>query len=351
MTTQARIRPADRRDRKVAEVIRTWRRLTGGPKVRDSDRRTLIGCSAGADSSALVLALAAATDRIIVAHVVHDLRPEADALADRDAARTLASALGLRFVEASVRVRSVPGNAEASARRERYRELVRLARDLGCGFVAVAHHADDQLETMLMRLARGAGPRGLSGMRAARRLEHGVRLVRPMLRLTRQDARDICRACAWEWREDATNADESRTRAAVRAGAAARLRELNPRVGIKAAEAAELLAGAAELVSSRAEVVLARAARDPDGRIEWLRAVLSAEPAIVVGEALRLAHRELSGGAAADRLRARSLTQAARAVIGEPSRPRLYRLGKLCVEVTSRLVVVSRQAQPRPRGV
>ena len=64
---------------------------------------TLIACSGGADSSALVLALAAVADNVVIGHVVHDLRARAEALADRDAARTLAEVLGVRFVEREVR--------------------------------------------------------------------------------------------------------------------------------------------------------------------------------------------------------------------------------------------------------
>jgi len=86
------------RDAGVRRIVRAWRALTGGRGVRDVDRRTLIACSGGVDSSALVLALATATEHLVVAHVVHDMRGAEDALADRDAARVLAERVGLGFV-------------------------------------------------------------------------------------------------------------------------------------------------------------------------------------------------------------------------------------------------------------
>jgi tRNA(Ile)-lysidine synthase len=167
------IQRVSRRDRTVRTVSRAWRELTGGlTRGRDSQRRTLIACSGGADSSGLAIALASAVSKprmqFVVAHVVHDMRAEDEALADRDATKGLAARLGLEFVESRVRLRGLSGNAEAVARRLRYAALKQLAEDHGCGFIATAHQADDQLETMLMKLIRGAGPRGLAGVAPSR---------------------------------------------------------------------------------------------------------------------------------------------------------------------------------------
>jgi tRNA(Ile)-lysidine synthase len=353
--TKARIRPADRRSRPVAEIIRAWRALTGGRKVRDPQRRTLVACSGGADSSALALALAAASDNLVIAHIVHDLRPEPDSLADRDAVRGLADSLGVAFVEGRAKARGANDNLESAARRARYIELARLARESACSYVAVAHHADDQLETMLMRLLRGSGPRGLAAMRASRPLarEPGILLLRPMLGITRADTEAICRSCGWEWRQDATNADTSRLRAAVRAGAAANLRALNPRAGLKAVEAAELLAGAAAVVASRARALLAKAETDGprDSALAWPRAELREEPSVVLGELLRESLRALGVGDEIDRVPSRAIARAVDAIKGQPTRPRTFRLGEFGVQVASRRVVVAREAEPRDAGI
>ncbi|MBL8745089.1 MAG: tRNA lysidine(34) synthetase TilS, partial [Phycisphaerae bacterium] len=198
-----------RDDRFARRVALQWRRLIGS-----GGSRTLIACSGGADSTALLLALALASRELVVGHVLHDLRARADAEADRDFVRVLADRLGLPFVEAEVRVAACPGNAESNARRERYRSLARLASAHNCLFVATAHHADDQFETMLMALTRGCGPGGLRGIAPSRVLPESetdrvVTLIRPMLHVTRAEARAACASAGIAWREDRTNTDTS----------------------------------------------------------------------------------------------------------------------------------------------
>ncbi|VAX42586.1 tRNA(Ile)-lysidine synthetase, partial [hydrothermal vent metagenome] len=178
---------AVRRDRMTRGVVARWRALTGGQPADDHDRRTLVACSGGADSVALVLMLAAGGgvgSEIVVGHVLHDLRSADETAADRDLVAGLAARLGLRFVEAPVTVRDQPGNAEGNAREARYHQLERLAWETGCPFVATAHHANDQVETMLMAMLRGAGVGGMAGMEPRRGLgERGIALVRPMLEI------------------------------------------------------------------------------------------------------------------------------------------------------------------------
>ncbi|MBL9030930.1 MAG: tRNA lysidine(34) synthetase TilS [Phycisphaerae bacterium] len=309
-----------RRDPLVRHAGRRWRELTvGTARGLDPHRRTLAACSGGADSSAMVLALAAAAgdearQRIVVAHIVHDLRPASEAEADRDAARTLANALGLEFVEASVSVRAGPGNAEARARTARYAALARLARDHGCGFVATAHHADDQLETMLMTMLRGAGPRALAGIAPRRRLggRTGIVLIRPMLGLTRAELRAACRRAGWAWREDLTNQDATRLRAALRVRVLPVLDEIHRGAARRAARSARLQAAAARLVTRHARPLAARATRS-DGAV-WNAEELRDLPAIVLGEVLRLAARRVAGSRGADRLGARAVGAVVRAI-------------------------------------
>ena len=251
-----------RRDADVAAIVRAWRRQTTLRK-RDGKEaqggRTLVGCSGGADSVALLLALAAATDRLVVGHVVHDLRPREEALADREFVRDLAERLGLEFAEAEVGVKakrkergakggSGTRNVEALARRARYAALMEMAGERGIRFVAVAHHADDQLETVVMSLLRGSGPAGLSGMPERRVLgwpdELRVWLVRPMLGavirggITREVCRRMCERAGIAWREDATNADTSRLRSAVRHRVVPVLKEIRPSAAERATSAA-----------------------------------------------------------------------------------------------------------------
>lgn len=226
------------RDSRVRRVIAEWRRLTGGTRVRDAERSTLVACSGGADSSALAIALATAPARVALAHVLHDMRPPDEAIADRNAVRALADRLGLDFLESSVGVRSRSGNTERIARDLRYEALDALCAEAGCAYVATAHHADDQLETVLMRILRGAGPVGLAGIAPSRPLSRST-LVRPMLVIEREECEGICLANGWVWREDLTNLDTTRTRAAIRHNVIPELKAIRPDAARRAAVSAD----------------------------------------------------------------------------------------------------------------
>jgi len=128
--------------------------------------RWVVACSGGPDSTALVDALAAAGERALhVVAVDHGLR----AAATKEAADVVAWARARGLDAASVRV-TVDGKSMAAARRARYDALVGEAERVGATAIAVAHTATDQAETLLDRLIRGAGTRGLAAMSPARRI-------------------------------------------------------------------------------------------------------------------------------------------------------------------------------------
>ncbi len=352
MLLASRITMVSRTEPTVRAIARAWRALTGGKGVRDGDRRTLIACSGGADSSALAIALAAAAgknarERIVVAHVVHDLRPRAQALADRDATKSLAAALGLAFVEASVKVRGKTGNLESLARRARYRALVKLARAQACPFVATAHHGDDQLETLLMRLVRGSGAAGLRGVHASRPLADGVVLIRPMLGLTRAQARKLCGSAGWVWREDQTNADQTRLRAAIRHQILPAIEKIAPKAGKRASRIAQRQAEVQELVREQARELWSSGEPRGDGR-SWARARLRKSPAAVVGELLAMGQRELVGRRG-DRVLERTLAPVVKAVRSSSGEPRKFDLAGLVVDISRTACVV--EPRHKPRGV
>lgn len=299
---------AVRRDGAARRVVREWRALTGGRAVADRDRRTLVACSGGADSTALAVVLAAASaESVVLGHVVHDLRGAGETAAERDRVAGLAARLGVGFGEEAVAVRAAAGNAEGNARRARYVALEGMAFGMGCSFVATGHHGDDQLETVLMGLLRGAGVRGLGGARAERALGgRGVRLVRPMLGVGRADAERVCQSVGLDWAEDATNADLSRFRAGLRHRVLPEVREMRPSGAARAAEAAAQLREVGDLVEGLGRALLAEAARVERGFC-WDRGVLERTHPAVVSAGLRLGFAALHGGRFADRLRARSV--------------------------------------------
>jgi tRNA(Ile)-lysidine synthase len=199
---------------------------------------TVLGVSGGADSTALLVAAVAGGHRVVAAHFHHGLRGrEADE--DAEAVRDLADRLGVPFVLG--RAEPPAGPDEASARRARYAFLLGVARARGAPAVAVAHTADDQAETVLMRLIRGAGARGLGGMAPSRPLGEGVVLLRPLLRYTRAEVVAYLRRRGIPYREDSSNADRRRLRNRVRHELLPLLRTYNPRIVEVLCRTAQLL--------------------------------------------------------------------------------------------------------------
>ncbi len=171
-------------------------------------RRVAAAVSGGADSVALVLWLHNFATRprpdVVLAgiiHVNHHLRGEASA-ADERFCRDLAARLGVPIDVIGAPVVARSGSPEADARRLRYTAFEGAAGRLNAQVVCTAHTADDQAETVLLRLLRGAGLRGLGGIREA----HGI-YVRPLLGCRRAHLRTALREAGEAWREDASNAE------------------------------------------------------------------------------------------------------------------------------------------------
>lgn len=308
--------------------------LRGHCDVRPGER-LVVAVSGGADSIALLGALHAIADRpnggleLHVAHVHHHLRPEADA--DADLVAEAAGALDLPFHRRDVTIE--PGrNVEAEARRLRYAALAEVARACRASAVATAHHADDQLETVLMRLIRGASIRGLAGM-ADRSRVAGVVVVRPMIEVDHAAAVDYCRAMGLRWREDASNADRQRWRARLRAEVLPALKDLRHDAGIKAVEAGRQLRQAAAVIDRRIRAIAEDVVAD-EGTSRWLNRVDAR--AISQGELTALLRREaVALSVPADRLPARLLNEiasAARSNSGETRRFELARGGRIVVD-------------------
>lgn len=173
-----------------------------------------IAVSGGPDSLALLLLAAAARPgRVEAATVDHRLRR--DSRQEAEFVRGICQRLGVEHAILAVSVR--PGaSLQAQARSARYEALGEWAIGRGLDAVATAHHADDQAETLLMRLARGAGLGGLVGVRQARPLEAGIRLVRPLLEWRRADLAAIVAAAGIEAIDDPANRDPRHDRSRFR---------------------------------------------------------------------------------------------------------------------------------------
>jgi tRNA(Ile)-lysidine synthase len=190
----------------------------------------LAALSGGADSVALVHILGeldAAGDIVLagVAHFNHSLRAAADE--DEAFCRDLATQLRLPFEAGRGDVRAIAAaerrSLEDAARRARYAFLDTAAERLGADAIAVGHTRDDQAETFLLRLLRGAGPRGLAGIRPK-----SGRVIRPLIDISRGELRDYVDEHQLVFREDESNADETIARNRIRHQLLPWLRQFSP---------------------------------------------------------------------------------------------------------------------------
>jgi tRNA(Ile)-lysidine synthase len=190
-----------------------------------ADSHAVLAVSGGADSVAMLRAAVAikacrgGSGQLFVAHLDHGLRGEASA-ADAQWLKILCERLGLPVEIGQTDVRAIAktqgDGLEAAARTARYDFLRQTAERLGARFVATAHTADDQIETVLHRILRGTGIDGLRGIPAARPLTRSVALIRPLLAARRRDVLDYLAKIGQDYRTDASNADLQWTRNRLR---------------------------------------------------------------------------------------------------------------------------------------
>jgi tRNA(Ile)-lysidine synthase len=195
-------------------------------------RRVAVGLSGGIDSVVLLHLLARSRPGSLSAvHVHHGLSPNADAWARH--CRSLCRRLGVPLTVRRVKVFRKKHGLEAAAREARFAVFEKM----DCDALALAHNLDDQAETVLMNLLRGAGPRGAAAMRA-KSVFRGKELLRPLLGTPREAIEAYARGHGLEWIEDESNADETLTRNFVR-------RRLGPLIASRFPQWKESLARAA----------------------------------------------------------------------------------------------------------
>ncbi len=192
-----------------------------------SRRRVCLAASGGPDSVALVRAFVAIAkenklqDALCVATVNHGLRG-AESDGDAEFVRELGTKLGTRVVvksidrEALERETKRRGSLESAARNLRYELLEDAAKEFGARYLATAHHADDQLETILFRLFRGSGLDGLQGVATTRALNQSLTLTRPMLAISKGEILAYLARLEQDYRVDSSNLSSEFARNRIR---------------------------------------------------------------------------------------------------------------------------------------
>ncbi len=217
--------------------------------------RVLVAMSGGTDSMALTAILLALHRRRdpsviepVVGHVDHGLRSSSS----EEAAfvETIAIRLGLECVVRRLDWPKQVGHVSSEQAREaRWTALDAMATEMGAPAILTAHHADDQAETVLMRLARGTGIAGLAGIPEARATVGGRLVLRPLLQRSRRELADLVNACGLPWIDDPTNADRRRTRERLRHEVIPLLESIHPGAARHLAALAEECAAEAAVPS------------------------------------------------------------------------------------------------------
>jgi len=238
----------------------------------------LVGVSGGADSIALLLLCCAvalqqsSTLKVIVGHINHGIRSESDE--EQKLVEDLCKKLGVKCVSKKIQVTPMNGSLAAGARKGRYDALAQIATDHQLTHLAIAHHATDQLETMLMALCRGGGPRKLAGMASNRSLTDEITLVRPLLHATPDELEHLCTLSGVTWCSDPTNTDPKTPRGRLRRDVLPVLRDIWPATDRHAANASVMLQAAADAIDTQARFHV--------DSLEWDRKTLAVVPQEIV---------------------------------------------------------------------
>ncbi len=280
---------------RVRETIHRHRMLAPGEMV-------VVAASGGPDSTALLHVLADLREALGVAlhaaHFDHRLRPES--AEDAAFAAALSHALGIPHHEGAGETRAEAErrhlSVEDAARRLRYEFLTTVARASGAQAVATGHTLDDQAETVLMRVLRGSGLRGLAGIPPVRR-SGPVRLVRPLLDVARREILAFLNDRGISWREDPTNRDQEILRNRIRMVLLPVVEGYNPDARRTLARLAGLMRDEAEALDALAAPLIAGVlgGGPGPGAVQIAREPFLGLPAALQRRALREAVRRVRG--------------------------------------------------------
>ena len=283
--------------RKVLQYCRRQKLIENGDYV-------LVGVSGGADSVCLLHVLKALQNEIgfflEVVHVEHGIRgieSENDAAFVVRLCEELEIPMQLFFVDAVTYAKEQKMGLEEAARILRYDAYAQAAEQTLSSRVkvALAHHADDNAETVLFQMVRGSGIDGMSGMRPMRELMPGVSVVRPLLTVTRAEIEEYLKEEGQEYCVDSTNADTSYSRNKIRCHIFPMLEEVNARAVTHINQSAMLLRELGDYLNGQVEEISAKALVEQEAGLLIAGEELRRLPAILKKELLHLAIGKAAG--------------------------------------------------------
>lgn len=264
----------------------------------DADTPILVGFSGGADSSALLLMLKAYSEqsgaKIYAAHINHGIRGSE---ADRDEifCKEFAKSLDIEFFSVKLNVPEIAKKSgesiESAARRLRYEFFNKIMAERSIPILATAHNADDNLETVIFNLTRGAGLSGLCGIPNSRPTENGI-VIRPILTMEKRDIIAFCEEHNINYVTDSTNADNEYTRNKIRNQIIPLLKEINSGVVKNTSRATESLKDDSLCLQSMTSWFIDELGKDRAIEIEKL----CGSPSSIVNRAIIGIYSNISGG-------------------------------------------------------
>ncbi|CAG7649950.1 tRNA(Ile)-lysidine synthase [Paenibacillus solanacearum] len=254
---------------RVERVIRTEHLISPGDGV-------VVAVSGGPDSVGLLHLLFALSGRygwkLTVAHVNHSFRGE-ESEREAELVERLAQELQLpctsTLIDVPRHIRETGKNPQVAARELRYAFLTETAQRAGASRMALAHHADDQAETALMRLIRGTSPSGLAGMPMRRMVKNGLELIRPLLRIYKSDLVDYCQAQHLSYCIDSSNLENKYFRNQIRNAALPFLRQYNEQLPTALLHLTEMAAAENDYLEQETKELASRHISREDGVYAW----------------------------------------------------------------------------------
>jgi tRNA(Ile)-lysidine synthase len=333
-------------DQLIAETARCLARHAEQAR----DPAILAAVSGGVDSTVLAVVMTRLFHQgrlpggLVLAHVDHGMRTDSALAAAR--VTDLADRLGVPCVVRRLRLDPLSAS-EDDMRERRYAALDEAADEVRAGVLVTAHHADDDLETILFRMMRGTGPRGLSGIPEFRRLPSGLIVLRPFLGARRQSLERVLAELGETPSEDSTNRDPRRSRNFIRHEIIPTLRaSLGQALDESLFAVARSARALATLTEARANRILHdRTTQIGDWRVDFDLTGLDPADRPFLEEALRIVHVRLCGAAPL-----RAWLDRASSLVERPTGRRLRAGGAILVERSRRglLVLVEHRAGAPP---